>query len=182
MAAHQRKSKLSLRPEALERAALSYLERYASSAENLRRVLHRRVTRAERQGPVDREATYRAIDVLLAKLRRLAVLDDARHAGARAEALFRQGKSISRIAATLAAQGIAGEVISAALEALKADHPEPDRAAATAYARRRRLGPWRQGPDREAYRNRDMAALARRGFSLATVRAVIDAENKTEEA
>jgi regulatory protein len=182
MAARNRKSAPSLCPEALERAALSYLERYASSAENLRRMLHRRVMRAERQGPVDREAAHRAIDALIAKLKRVAILDDVRHAGARAETLFRQGKSLSRIAATLAMQGLDREEIDAALEALKTDHPEADRAAATAYARRRRLGPWRQSGDRETYRNRDMAALARRGFSLATVRAVIDVKGETEEA
>ena len=45
-----------------------------------------------------------------------------------------------------------------------------------ALARRRRLGPWRSGPERAARRDRDLAALARAGFDLQTARAVIDAE------
>lgn len=182
MADAPRKSKISLRPDSLERTALFYLERYASSGENLRRVLHRRVMRAERQGPVDREAAARAIDAVIAKLQRAAILDDARYAAGRAATLFRQGKSLGRIAATLASAGVAREVTEAALDALEADHPEADLAAASAYARRRRLGPWRPAAAREAHRRKDMAALARRGFSLAIARAVIGGEDEAEEA
>jgi regulatory protein len=63
------------------------------------------------------------------------------------------------------------------LKALRDETPEPDLAAAIAYARRRRLGPWRQGDDREEHRERDLAALARQGFGYDTARRVIEAEN-----
>lgn len=43
-----------LTAEALENAALVYLARYQTSAENLRRVLARRVERAARVGGADR--------------------------------------------------------------------------------------------------------------------------------
>ena len=51
-------------------------------------------------------------------------------------------------------------------------------AAALAYARRRRIGPYRTDPTlRAETRLKDLAALARRGFAPALCRRVIDAED-----
>ena len=49
------------------------------------------------------------------------------------------------------------------------------RQAAHALARRRKLGPYRPG-ERSAYREKDLAALARAGFSFGIAREVIDGE------
>ncbi len=87
--------------------------------------------------------------------------------------LRRAGESARSIRWKLAAKGIDPETASAAL-----DRDEPgndDFAAAIAYARRRRLGPFRTEADRAARRERDMAALARKGFGLDTRRAAIGA-------
>ena len=50
---------------------------------------------------------------------------------------------------------------------------EDELAAARKAAWRKRLGPWSRG-DRAASRQKDLAALARAGFSIAVARAVID--------
>jgi regulatory protein len=48
-------------------------------------------------------------------------------------------------------------------------------AAARIWARKKRLGPFRADPDaRKLNRQRDLAALARAGFSFAIARALID--------
>jgi len=72
-----RKKPRKVTAESLERAALHYLERYASSAVNLRRVLMRRVLRAaEAHGsePADGAAL---VDALVARVRQGGLLDDA---------------------------------------------------------------------------------------------------------
>lgn len=51
--------------------------------------------------------------------------------------------------------------------------------AAQAYAKRRRLGPYRRPDQRAAHRDRDLAALARAGFAYGLARRVVDRE--TEE-
>ncbi|MGH6947427.1 MAG: regulatory protein RecX, partial [Kiloniellales bacterium] len=51
---------------------------------------------------------------------------------------------------------------------------EPELKAALAFARRRRLGPYRAEPDRAGRRERDLAALARQGFAYELARRVID--------
>src|SRR5882762_2948822 len=102
-------------PALLEKWALGYLERFASSAENLRRVLRRRVRR--RTG--ENETVQRAgvlIDDLVERYRRSGLIDDAAYAAARARGRLARGEPLRRIAAGLAAKGIAAEERAAALD------------------------------------------------------------------
>jgi regulatory protein len=163
----------------LENAAVFYLQRFSASTERLRGVLRRRVERAARVHPdTDREAAEAWIDAIVEKFHRLGLLDDAKHAETRAGALFRRGESRRAIAARLRAEGVDRETTGAALEGLAEDAPDPDLAAAATLARRRRLGPYRaSAAERADNRQRDMAALARKGFGPSVALAVLDAED-----
>src|SRR3982074_1126284 len=82
-------------PTLIEKWALGYLERFASSAENLRRVLRRRVRR--RTG--DNETVQRAgvlIDDLVERYRRSGLIDDAAYAAARARRRLARGEALGR--------------------------------------------------------------------------------------
>ena len=57
-------------PEYLEKSALFYLERYATSEENLRRNLLRKVRRSAEAHGTDPEAGAEAVEALLARFRR----------------------------------------------------------------------------------------------------------------
>ncbi len=161
-------------PDRLHRIALHYLERYASSAENLRRVLMRRIERAARAHGSDRAEGAAMVEAEVARLTAAGILDDAAYAWAKADSQSRAGKSGRAIAQYLRAKGVDRSHIDAALAALEVDGVDPDLTAAVRYARRRRLGPWRTG-DRAEHRDRDLAALGRRGFDYGTARTVIDA-------
>ncbi len=163
-------------PERLERAALHYLERYASSAENLRRVLMRRVYRSAELHGTDAAAGEKAVSDLIDRYRRAGLLDDKAYATARAAGLHRQGKSARAIRQTLSLKGVEEDTVTAALEELREEvGSETDLAAAVNYARRRRIGPWRPEENREPNRERDLAALGRQGFSYDIARKVIEA-------
>ena len=156
-------------PALLDKWALGYLERFASSAENLRRVLRRRV----RRRTSDNETVQRAaaqIDELVARYRESGLLDDAAYAAARARGRLARGEPLRRIAAGLASKGGDAEDRAAALDALRETAPDPDLAAACAFARRRRLGPYRRGP---ADRNRELGSFARAGFGRREAEAVL---------
>lgn len=171
-----RKTPRPITAEYLEKAALFYLERYASSAENLSRVLMRRVERAARAGVGDRDEGRGLVAALVARYRARGLLDDRVYAEGRARSLLRQGRPRRAIAQRLAAKGVGAADIEAALGAVAEVQAEPDLAAAVAYARRRRLGPFRPG-DRAAFRERDLAALGRAGFSYDIARRVLAAES-----
>jgi regulatory protein len=161
-----------LTPERLERAALAYLERYANSAAGLARVLQRRLSKAERQGRAAAGAAD--IEAVIAKLRRAGLLDDGLFAEGRAGRLARQGRSQRSIARRLAAAGLGEAEIARGLAAAGAA-PADELARAVAFARRRRLGPFRAPRERAVRKLRDMAALARQGFAYDLVRRVIEA-------
>jgi regulatory protein len=158
-------------PALIENWALSYLGRFASSAENLRRVLRRRARR--RAGAEAARAADAPIDALIARYLAAGLLDDAAYAAARARARLSRGESLRRIAAGLAAKGVGTEERADALNALREDGADPDLAAACAFARRRRLGPFRRDPAIPADRDRALAAFARAGFARREAEAVL---------
>lgn len=167
-------------PASLERAALHYLERFASSAENLRRVLSRKVERAARHHEdIDREAAAGWIDDLIARYRQSGLLDDKVYAEARTTSLHRRGASARKIRLSLAQKGVAAATVEAALEELgERVEGDAELQAAIALTRRRRLGVYRPAAARADYRDRDLAALARAGFSYDIARRVIEAEDE----
>jgi regulatory protein len=163
-------------PSYLENAALHYLERFASSSANLRRVLLRKVARSVAHWGGDAASHGEQVDAVIAKLARLGYLNDAAYAEAKVRALHRAGKGSRTIRATLAAKGVDADLAAGALDSLAEDIPEPDLAAAIRLAKKRRLGPFRaQG--RTEMRQKDLAALARAGFDFDTCRRVVEAES-----
>ncbi len=164
-------------PETLERAARAHLERYAASAEHLRRLLLARVARSARVHGTDPEAGAAAVDAIVARHLEAGVLDDAAYAAGQVRRLHRTGASARAIRWKLSAKGVDPGLIAEALQALEAEAADPELEAALNYARRRRLGPFRPAPDRGARRDKDLAALDRRGFDLEVARRVIDADD-----
>ena len=158
----------------LRNSARYYLDRYATSSAHLRRLLLDKVARSARAHGTDAEAGAAAVDALIAEFLGAGLLDDARYAEDRALALFRRGASARAIRGALLAKGVASELIDPALERLGGEAAEPELAAALAYARRRRLGPYRSPQARAAMREKDLAALGRRGFGYELARRVIE--------
>lgn len=160
-------------PDTLRALAVAHLERYPCSSAHLRRVLHRKIRRSARHHGDDEAALITAAEAVITALQGGPLLDDARYAGAVAESLHRRGVSRRATAQRLRHKGVAPDEIEAAVAAV-AD----DLAAATRYARRRRLGPFDPDPVRRAERrSKHLAALARQGFDYDTARRVIDADD-----
>ena len=162
----------------LQNAAAFYLERYASSAEGLRRVLRRRVRKAEMLDAPVMENVEQAIEVVVQKFVTAGLLDDKAFAQTKARSLHRRGASNRLTRQRLQAAGVDQDTVNHAMASLDdelgADPASRELKAAAAFARRRRLGPYRT-MDREPNRLRDLAALARAGFAYDLARKVIDA-------
>lgn len=165
----------------LQEAALDYLARYAASTVRVRRVLERRVRRRipDREGI---EAARETIAAVIAKLTAQGYLEDGRYASVKAASLARQGRSRRWIAAKLAADGVAPTLIRAALDGLAESGDQSELAAAIAFAKRRRFGPYRtpkrlSPDDLRALERKELAALARAGFDHRTARTVLKASS-----
>lgn len=157
----------------LENIAAHYLERFASSAENLRRVLMRRVRRAADHHGGDPGEGKALVEALVERFRRSGVLDDRRYAAAKAASLQRRGGSRRIISGHLAQQGVDGTLVAETLRDLADEAGGNDLAAACAFIRRRRLGAYRRGDGRTASPEKELATLARAGFSFEIARQVL---------
>jgi regulatory protein len=164
----------------LQNAAAFYLERYPSTAEGLRRVLNRRVRKAEMAEAAVIDNVKQTIDAIVAKFVDAGVIDDRAFAQTKARALHRRGSSTRLTRQKLSFAGVDGDTLDKAMagldQELDTDPKQREWQAAVALARRRRLGPFRQ-KDRKGNRDRDLAAMARGGFDYQLARKVIDAED-----
>ena len=110
------------------------------------------------------------IVALVARYRESGLLDDAAYAAATIESLHRRGASMRAMRGRLAAKGVSAADVADAVADLRAAAPDPDLAAACAFARRRRLGPFRRAAADHA---RELGAFARAGFSRRVAEAVL---------
>jgi len=164
----------------LDQIALDYLARFATSRKRVEDMLTRRIRRSAHFHDDDPAPLLAAIPAVIAKLERHRFLDDAAFAGMKAASLTRRGTSKRQIEAKLAQFGIAVETRGQALDALAEEFGNVDEAAAIAYAKRRRLGRYRArhiaGEQRLEQAKRDLAAMARAGFSFDLAKRVLGGE------
>lgn len=161
----------------LENAALYYLQRYATSAENFRRVMTRKINRSCTFHEVAPEPFYAVLEDMILRYISSGLLNDQGFAEAKTATLRRQGRSRQSILGKLQAKGLSKPHIEAALESADAEKDgDPELAAAIVLARRKKLGPWRTKPLKDPARDRqkEMAALARAGFSYEIARKALD--------
>ena len=156
--------------------AVRHLERWPSSERRIRELLWKRVKRAQSfHGGTAGEAApmvNEAMDALIES----GMVDDGRFAQLWVSSLRRRGTSSRMIQQKLRTKGVSLEHIQAAMADYEDDDGEdPEKASARAYARRRRLGVYRQPPD-DSYerRQKDLAAMARAGFSYSVASDVLE--------
>lgn len=164
-----------LKPITVERSALHYLQRFSASEAGLRAVLLRRIERAARDGRCERDEAAGWIEPVIEKFKRLGYLDDVAFAETKAMSLRRRGDSARKIRMTLSQTGVDTELIDHALDAHDQNvDGDAELIAAARLAQRRRLGPMRPAADREERRTKDLAAMARAGFSHRIARRVLE--------
>lgn len=161
----------------LYEAALNHMARYAATEAGLARVLARRIDRwgklqgEEAASEELAQAMRRAkaeIPAVLSRLRELGVVNDAVFAASRAKRLTREGKSRRATMAHLVAKGVKTPALP--------DDPQRELAAACAYLRRRRAGPFGPAPT-----DKILAAMARGGFSQSIARRALALDREEAE-
>jgi regulatory protein len=164
----------------LYEAAMNHLARYAATESGLARVLSRRIDRWGQSQSADGEeeaddlarVIRRAkadIPGVLTRLKELGVLNDEAFAASRAKRLSRSGKSRRATLAHLVAKGVKAPNLP--------EDPQRELAAACAYLRRRRAGPFGN-----AAAEKTLAAMARGGFAQSIARRALALTRDEAEA
>ncbi|MES2755266.1 MAG: RecX family transcriptional regulator [Pseudomonadota bacterium] len=154
-----------LEPAALERLALRYVERFATTRAKLVRYLGDKVrARGWADGPAPEAAA------LAEKLAALGYIDDRAFAAARAGVMTRRGLGARRVRGALRQAGVEEDdaaSVEPALDAGKVD-------AALAFARRKRIGPYAAVPADRMLREKQIGAMIRGGHPFALARIIAD--------
>ncbi len=165
----------------LYEAALNHLARYAATEAGLARVLARKIDRwARLQTAEDDSETISAaarsakssIPKVIIRLKSANILNDDAFAASRGRRLTREGKSRRGALAHLAAKGVAPKTAAGIL----AEDPERELAAACAYLRRRRAGPFGDTPELKI-----LGAMARAGFTQSIARQALSLDRQEAE-
>lgn len=142
----------------LENAALFYLQRYATSVENLKDVLIRKINRSCAFHKTPPQEFYLIVDNLLERYKASGLLNDPALAKAKTSTLRRQGQSRKAIENKLQQKGLRRDDIAAAIaEVDESDTAELD--AALAFVQRKKLGQGKRELQKE------LATMCRAGFS-----------------
>jgi len=164
----------------IENAALYYLGRYATSSENLRQVLERRIMRAAKHHDTNIEACSQLVGDLIRRYLENGILNDETYAQTQAASMNRRGKSLCAIRLRLRQKALPIDIIDKAVKLLTKEICSPDLVAAIAYARKRRLGPYRRKTSTPVILDKELAALARSGFSYPLALRIVKAKNVDE--
>ncbi len=163
-------------PQNLERWAIRHLDRFGSSAANLRRVLLRRLRRIEQAQQESFPLAPDWIDNTVAELRTRGYLDDRKYTILQVERMRARGSSARRIEHSLSEKGISRTLAREVIASAGGEGQEL--LAAVSYARRRGLGPFRLDPELRAEKRQcDLAALGRSGFPYEIARRIVEAPN-----
>jgi regulatory protein len=152
---------------ALERLALAYVSRYATTRKKLSDYLTRKIRTSGWAGD-----GAPPVDAIVARMAELRYIDDEAFARMRAEGLTRRGYGPQRVTLALRHAGITDEDASAAKTQSNADAE----AAAYAFARRRKLGPFAISSANDPAADRKaIAAMCRAGHSYEIARKILSA-------
>jgi regulatory protein len=152
--------------EGLERLALFYAGRYATTRAKLRTYLKRKVAERGWGG-----TAAPGIEPLVEKLADLRYVDDKAFAASKGAALTRRGFGERRVSEALRAAGIEADDA----EPAKAEARDSAWAAALRFAERKRLGPYAEAPLDHAARQKAAGAMLRAGHPFDLVRRVLNA-------
>jgi regulatory protein len=150
--------------DSLDRLALRYVERFATTRARLAEYLSRKIRERGWDGPpADPPAVAE-------RLARLGYVDDQAFAAARARSMARRGLGQRRIAAAFRAAGIT----ESDAEAVAPDIADGAVDAALALARRKRIGPYAAAVADPSGRERQLAQMIRGGHGFALSRRIVN--------
>jgi regulatory protein len=140
---------------ALERLALRYVERFATTRGKLVAYLNRKIRERGWDGaPADPVA-------IAERFAELGYIDDRLYAESKAAAMARRGLGERRVAQALHHAGVVGEAADAVVPQIAARRGQ----TAVAFARRKRIGPFAAVPADRALCARQVAAMVRAGHA-----------------
>tara|TARA_B100002052_G_scaffold47835_1_gene40805 strand:+ start:13 stop:573 length:561 start_codon:yes stop_codon:yes gene_type:complete len=157
----------------LKDLAYSYLEKYNPSKQQLKVYLLKKYL-LKIKGNRSKKEVSAIIDEIILNLEKNKILNDEMYSDSKARMFLKRGYSLNKINQSLRSKGIEDKYVKQSIDKIKENEIDPDFVSALKLCRRRRIGPVRPESNRELFYKKDMAILARGGFSFDLSKRVLD--------
>ena len=152
----------------IEGKALWYLQRYATSSENLRIYLKRKVQDTHLNIGSDE-----IINTIISSLEHQKILDDKLFSESKIRNFLNRGWSLKKIQFRLRELRVKNNIIEECIAEAKVINKDFDLVAAAKLARKKSIGPFRKKELNDKTKNKELGILSRAGFSYNIIKQVL---------
>ena len=153
--------------------ALSYVEKYAPSKQQLRTYLLKKYLKLSVPN-VKKQDVTNLIDIVLSDLEKNRFINDQFYSESKAKSMIRRGSSINKIRNFLIGKGVNDEFIKDTVNKINEDNSDQDFFSAIKICKKKRIGPARIDDNRPLFYKKDISLLARNGFDFETSKKVME--------
>jgi len=164
---------LQITVDEMRNFALSYIEKYAPSKQQLRTYLLKKYLKLSVPNVKKQDVTD-LIDVVLSDLEKSKFINDKFYSDSKAKSMIQRGNSINKIRSYLIGKGINDEFIKDTVNKIQEDNTDQDFFSAIKICKKKRIGPARTEDNRPLFYKKDISLLARNGFDFETSKKVMD--------
>ena len=168
-----KKKTLQVTVDEMRNFALSYVEKYAPSKQQLKTYLLKKYLKASIPS-VKKQDINDLIDVVLSDLEKSRFISDKFYSDSKAKSMIQRGSSINKIRNYLIGKGINDEFIKETVNKIQDDNSDQDFFSAVKICKKKRIGPARTEDNRSLFYKKDISLLARNGFDFETSKKVMD--------
>ena len=168
----QRKT-LQVTVDEMRNFALSYVEKYAPSKQQLRTYLLKKYLKLSVPN-VKKQDVTNLIDIVLSDLEKNKFINDKFYSESKAKSMIRRGSSINKIRNYLIGKGVNDEFIKDTVNKINDDNSDQDFFSAIKICKKKRIGPARIDDNRPLFYKKDISLLARNGFDFETSKKVME--------
>ena len=167
------KKNLETKIEEIRNFAYVYIEKYSPSKQQLRTYLFKKLIKIQQKTSSKKEI-FDLIDSVINTLVDQKFLNDKYYSDAKSKVFYRKGYSLNKIRYSLIKKGIDQKYIQDSISKIKENESDPDFFSAIRICKKKRIGPNREENNRSLFYKKDIAILARSGFSYETSKKVLD--------
>ena len=164
---------LKVTVEEMRNFAFAYVEKYAPSKQQLKTYLLKKYLKTSVPN-IKKQDVTNLIDIVLSDLEKSKFINDKFYSESKAKSMIQRGSSINKIRNYLIGKGINSEYIKETVNKIHDDNSDQDFFSAIKLCKKKRIGPARTEDNRSLFYKKDIAILARSGFSYELSKKILD--------
>ena len=168
-----KKKTLKVTVEEMRNFALTYVEKYAPSKQQLKTYLLKKYLKFSLPN-IKKKDVNNLIDIVLSDLEENKFINDKFYSESKAKSMIKRGSSINKIRNYLISKGIDEEFVKQTVSQINLDNSDQDFFSAIKICKNKRIGPARIDENRPLFYKKDISLLARNGFDFETSKKVME--------